>query len=91
MRLNVCLCEWTFRSIARAVVIAAFLGIVSSAAAIDPQPVGKLIDIGGRKLHIHCTGSGSPSVIVENGGAAFSFDWELAQPEITPVHANLHL
>jgi pimeloyl-ACP methyl ester carboxylesterase len=47
-----------------------------------PAPTGQLVDIGGRKLHIHCTGKGSPTVIVENGGAAFSFDWELVQPEV---------
>jgi pimeloyl-ACP methyl ester carboxylesterase len=52
-------------------------------AATDvPAPTGQLVDIGGRKLHIHCTGKGSPTVIVENGGAAFSFDWELVQPEV---------
>lgn len=43
---------------------------------------GKLVDIGGRKLHIHCAGNGSPTVIVENGGAVFSFDWELVQPQV---------
>ena len=30
-------------------------------------PRGKLVDIGGLRLHINCTGSGSPTVIIENG------------------------
>jgi pimeloyl-ACP methyl ester carboxylesterase len=47
-----------------------------------PSPTGQMVDIGGRKLHIHCTGNSAPTVIVENGGAAFSFDWELVQPEV---------
>ena len=62
--------------------IVAVLAVVCAAAADAPSPTGQLVDIGGRKLHIHCTGNGSPAVIVENGGAAFSFDWELVQPEV---------
>jgi len=63
--------------------IVIFLTVVCAAAANDPAPIGRLIDIGGRKLHIHCTGAGTPTVIVENGGAAFSFDWALVQPQVS--------
>jgi len=58
------------------------LAAVCSAAFSDPLPIGQLVDIGGRKLHIHCTGNGSPTVVVENGGAAFSFDWDLVQRQV---------
>ena len=34
-----------------------------------PMP-GQLIDVGGHRLHLHCTGSGSPTVVLEPGGAA---------------------
>ena len=30
-------------------------------------PPGRLIEVAGRKLHIHCTGNGSPTVILEAG------------------------
>ena len=60
----------------------ALLSLIYSASATDPQPTGQLISIGNRKLHIHCTGTGSPTVVVENGGAAFSFDWALVQSEV---------
>jgi pimeloyl-ACP methyl ester carboxylesterase len=51
-----------------------------------PPPVpGKLVDIGGRRLHLHCTGSGSPVVIVENGGGGFSIDFALVQPQVAKV------
>jgi pimeloyl-ACP methyl ester carboxylesterase len=48
---------------------------------IGPPP-GRLVDIGGRKLHLHCTGSGSPTVILEAGASSFAIDWALVQPEI---------
>jgi pimeloyl-ACP methyl ester carboxylesterase len=64
------------------VVVLTVVSLVGAPAADNPPPTGQLVDIGGRKLHIHCTGTGSPTVIVENGGAAFSFDWELVQPEV---------
>ena len=43
---------------------------------------GKLVDIGGYKLHIHCSGQGKPSVILDAGGNGFSLVWTLVQPEI---------
>jgi pimeloyl-ACP methyl ester carboxylesterase len=30
-------------------------------------------------LHLNCTGSGAPVVIVENGGGSFSVEWDLVQ------------
>jgi pimeloyl-ACP methyl ester carboxylesterase len=48
----------------------------------DPAPLGQMVDLGGRKLHLNCTGSGSPAVIVENGGGGFSMEWALVQPEV---------
>ena len=39
-----------------------------------PAPIGRLVDLGGRRLHQYCTGTGSPAVIIENGAAAFSID-----------------
>lgn len=47
-----------------------------------PPPVGRLIDIGGYKLHLHVTGKGSPAVILIAGGGDFSFDWSLVQPGV---------
>jgi pimeloyl-ACP methyl ester carboxylesterase len=36
-----------------------------------PMP-GQLIDVGGHRLHLHCTGSGSPTVVLQPGGGDFS-------------------
>jgi hypothetical protein len=32
-----------------------------------PKPAGTMVDIGGQRLHVHCTGSGAPAVVLENG------------------------
>lgn len=45
-------------------------------------PPGRLIDIGGRKLHLYCEGQGTPTVILVAGGGAFSIDWTLVQPRL---------
>ena len=46
-------------------------------------PPGQLIDVGGYKLHIHCLGAGSPTVITENGLGGSSPDWSLVQPAVS--------
>jgi pimeloyl-ACP methyl ester carboxylesterase len=45
-------------------------------------PPGRLVDIGGRKLHLYCTGKGTPTVLLMAGGGAFSIDWALVQPKL---------
>lgn len=44
-----------------------------------PTPPGTLVDVGGYRVHIYCTGAGSPTVMIVGG---FSFDWGLVQPEV---------
>src|SRR4029450_13164978 len=46
------------------------------------QAPGRLIDVRGRKVHFMCSGSGSPTIILEAGASAFALDWSLVQPEI---------
>jgi pimeloyl-ACP methyl ester carboxylesterase len=53
-----------------------------SKPAGDPKPPGKLIDIGGRRLHLYCTGQGEPTVILEAGAGGFSLEWALVQSEV---------
>jgi len=45
-----------------------------------PEPLGKLVDAGGYRVHLYCTGTGSPAVVIV--GAGFSFNWGLVQPEV---------
>jgi len=48
----------------------------------EPRPPGRLVDLGGRRLHANVSGDGEPAVVVENGAGAFSVDWALVQPEV---------
>ena len=47
-----------------------------------PAPV-KLVEVGGHLMHFHCTGSGSPTVVVEYGLGDVSTDWALVQSKVS--------
>src|SRR5207344_2649605 len=40
-------------------------------------PPGQMVDVGGHRLHLNCTGSGSPTVVLEpgQGGVSSDFAW----------------
>ena len=67
-----------------ALLLAAVVSI--AAQAIDHRPPGRLVDVGGRSLHVHCTGSGSPTVVLEAGASSFAIDWALVQPVVAETH-----
>jgi pimeloyl-ACP methyl ester carboxylesterase len=49
-------------------------------------PPGRMVDLGGWRVHLHCTGQrrpGEPAVILEAGAGGFSVDWSLVQPEVS--------
>jgi len=50
----------------------------------NPAP-GKLVDEGGRKMHIYCTGEGNPTVILDSGLGDSYVSWRKVQPEIAKV------
>jgi len=49
--------------------------------SVSPQPAGKMIDVGGYRVHLYCSGTGSPTVVIT--GAGYSFDWGLVQPQVS--------
>jgi pimeloyl-ACP methyl ester carboxylesterase len=49
-------------------------------------PPGRMVDVGGRQFHVNCTGSGSPTVILEAGASSFAIDWTLVQPAISKTN-----
>jgi pimeloyl-ACP methyl ester carboxylesterase len=47
-----------------------------------PSPPGRLVDVGGYRLHLWSMGKGSPTVVLDAGMGDFSFTWGLVQPEV---------
>jgi pimeloyl-ACP methyl ester carboxylesterase len=48
---------------------------------LPPAP-GRLVDIGGRRMHLLCSGAGLPTVILEAGASSFAIDFTLVQRDI---------
>lgn len=46
---------------------------------------GRLVDVGGLRLHLHCAGSGSPAVVLDAALGASSLSWSLVQPELARI------
>ena len=49
------------------------------------HPPGKLVEVDGLRLHLHCTGDGAatgPTVVLETGWAMPAIGWSLVQPEV---------
>ena len=45
-------------------------------------PPGRLVDVGVHRLHIYCTGSGTPAVVMDSGFPGTSLSWTFVQPEV---------
>jgi pimeloyl-ACP methyl ester carboxylesterase len=59
----------------------------AAASAMDRRnhlPPGQMVDVGGRRLHLRCSGpAAGPTVLLEHGGGgAGTLAWYLIQPEI---------
>lgn len=74
-------------------VVATALGVTACAAAavaavpnadelapyLEPQT---LVDVGGHKINLYCTGRGSPTVVLDAGMAETMFTWRKVQPAV---------
>src|SRR5687768_12578310 len=69
-------------------VVAMTLALLTSTAPVLTQntdagpPVGRLVDVGGRRLHLHCSGTAATTVVIEAGASSFAIDFALVQPEV---------
>jgi pimeloyl-ACP methyl ester carboxylesterase len=65
--------------------LAAGLAYQSAATCLDqrkyPMP-GRLVAVDGYNLHLHCIGSGAPTVVLDAGLGDSSITWALVQPEV---------
>ena len=44
---------------------------------------GRLVDVGGFRLHLYCSGSGTPAVVMDSALAGSSISWALIQPDVS--------
>ena len=82
--------RWTMRIF---VVLGAFLIVAALSGATyqwlatrkelaATPPPGHLVDIGGYRLHLWCTGDGAPAVILDTGLGGSSAGWGFVQPDV---------
>lgn len=67
--------RWLLYPVVAVLAIASVAGgieTVLAATATDYAMPGRLVDVGGHRLHLHCTGSGSPTVVLEPGAGLMS-------------------
>jgi pimeloyl-ACP methyl ester carboxylesterase len=55
---------------------------VSAATDAPPAMPGQSIDVGGHTLHLRCTGTGSPTVVLQPGGGGMSSDMGWIAPRV---------
>src|ERR1700736_2911049 len=78
---------WTI--VRRVLTASCFIILAEAAALAQPREVpaapGRLVDVGGWRLHLNCTGpeNASPPVVFEAGGGDFSLDWALVQRPVS--------
>jgi pimeloyl-ACP methyl ester carboxylesterase len=82
--------RWTKRigaGLSSLIVLAALAGATYQWLATRKElaatpPPGSLVDIGGYRLHLWCTGNGAPAVILDTGLGGTSADWGFVQPDV---------
>ncbi|TME14638.1 MAG: alpha/beta hydrolase, partial [Chloroflexi bacterium] len=56
--------------------------VASSVDRASAAMPGQLIDVGGHRLYLHCTGSGSPTVVLQSGAGESSAYWGWIAPAV---------
>lgn len=52
---------------------------------MPPAPPGTLVGVGTHRLHLHCSGTGSPAVVFDAALGGSSLSWSLVQPDVARV------
>lgn len=68
-------------------IVLAILGAIYQTRSTEREqklhpPPGRLIDLGGYRLHLYCTGEGGPTVVLDYGLSGSYLDWYFVQPEV---------
>ncbi len=81
--------RWLIRSVV-GVLLLVLMGTAYQAleTALDGQrypPPGRLVDVGGHELHLHCSGEGTPTVILESANIGWSLYWTKVQSDLSSL------
>jgi pimeloyl-ACP methyl ester carboxylesterase len=82
--------RWTVRilvGLSGVIALAALAGVIYQWLATRRDlaatpPPGQLVDIGGYRLHLWCTGEGAPAVILDTGLGGTTAAWGFVQPDV---------
>jgi len=85
--------RWIRNGVLRLVGLVIALGVIGAlyqfiGNAVDQHrypPLGELVDVGGYRLHLYCTGVGSPTVALGSMSPGWSLYWSTVQPEIAKL------
>ena len=62
---------------------ATYQGVSTAIERREYPPPGVMVDVGGHQLHIYCSGSGSPTVVLESPALGTSVAWAWLTPLVT--------
>ena len=82
--------RWTLRIlvglsgliVATAITGATYQWLATRKELAATPPPGRLVDIGGYRLHLWCTGDGAPAVILDTGLGGSTPGWGFVQPDV---------
>lgn len=75
--------RWIVGGLTAVLLVMAVAGAAMTVAASSkPSGAGQLVDIGGRRLYLQCSGSGAPTVVLQAGAGGDSTAWKTIQPAI---------
>src|SRR5688572_711629 len=61
---------------------AAYEAVASAQDTMRYPPPGRLVDVGGYRIHLLCMGEGSPTVLLDAWSGGWSTEWEPVQPAL---------
>lgn len=56
------------------------IGVGMASADTEYAAPGSLFEVEGHRMHLHCTGQGAPTVVLDSGLGGTSLDWSRVQP-----------
>lgn len=79
--------RWLLYPVVASLAIGSVGGMYETAVTAHDQNTytapGTMYDVGGHRLHLYCTGAGSPTVVLENGLGSTSANWARVTAEVS--------